>query len=370
MSLSNLLRPTFVSYDPETITQDNVELYENLVGKHLYPAQPERLFIDVISYIECLQRQAIQEAAEQNLVAYARDEALDQLGHNVGVARLAAQPATCLVQFTLREALDYAYQLPAGLRFQTSDQLFTFETTEPCYFPAGSTQASCAAAALTPGEDANGYLPGSLQIASLPELVIQATNLTTTSLGAEDEDDETYRQRIPLALEAFSCAGPKLAYRYWAMSAHQSIVDVAVVSPQAGVVQIYPLTSSGAPPEALLELIQEAVNDERRRPLTDMVQVLAPQRLEFNIQAQVTIYGSSDRDAILAQIARHLNEYKTTLSQKMGRDVVPSQISALLQVEGVYEVELLSPREVLEVDEHSYAYLTGWEINIGGVIYE
>ena len=68
----SLPEPSFIDRDPQAITAEIVAQYEQLTGKTLYPAQVERLLIDVIAYRETLVRIGIQEAAKQNLVAYAR----------------------------------------------------------------------------------------------------------------------------------------------------------------------------------------------------------------------------------------------------------------------------------------------------------
>uniref|UniRef100_A0A1A9WW60 Collar domain-containing protein n=1 Tax=Glossina brevipalpis TaxID=37001 RepID=A0A1A9WW60_9MUSC len=57
--------------------------YEKVSGKTLYPAQDERLLINLIAYREALVRLAIQDTAEQNLVAFARAPMLDYLGELV-----------------------------------------------------------------------------------------------------------------------------------------------------------------------------------------------------------------------------------------------------------------------------------------------
>ncbi|XLM22137.1 baseplate protein, partial [Chromobacterium piscinae] len=88
-----LPEPDFIPRDPAAITAEIIAQYEQISGKTLYPAQVERLLIDVIAYRETLVRIGIQEAAKQNLVAYARAPMLDYLGQLVGVTRLPAQPA-------------------------------------------------------------------------------------------------------------------------------------------------------------------------------------------------------------------------------------------------------------------------------------
>ncbi|MBQ4419760.1 MAG: baseplate J/gp47 family protein [Synergistaceae bacterium] len=367
--MSNLERPVFIECSPDEITRQNVELYETIVGKTLYPAQPERLFIDVISYRECLLRQAVQLTAEQNLVEYARDAALDHLAQNIGVYRLAARPACCSVQITLNEEAAGNVVISQGLELVTNDGLFTFITVEDCTVLSGALTGTCSAECSSVGTDANGYLPGSLRLVGNIDGVQTATNLDTTSGGSDDEEDDAFRERIPLALEAYSCAGPALAYKYWALSAHNSIIDVSVISPSAGVINIYPLTADGAPSPHVMELIAAACNDEKRRPLTDSVNVLAPQAVHFTVNANLTLYGNTDRTSVLSKINRLLGDYQKEIRLQMGRDIVPSQLSALIHVEGVYSVEITSP-DLVRVDGQSYPVLDSWNINIGSVVYE
>lgn len=367
--MSNLSRPEFCKWDPDEITKKNVEWMENAFGKTLYPAQPERIIVDFASYLECRFNERLQETGEQTLLTYARDIALDEYGNNMGrCSRLDAQPASCAVQVTLKESLGYDSEIAAGLKLKTKDDLFVFETTERCFFSAGSDSTTCEAVCTETGPNANGYLPGNLVLVETVENIKEATNLTTTDLGAEEEEDEHYRERIPETLESFSCAGPAGAYRYWVKSAHQSIVDVSAKNAGPGIVRVVPLTTSGAPTEKLLQSITDIFTD-KCRPLTVQVKVEAPTAVHFSISAQLSIYANSDRESILAETSRKILEYKKTLVQKLGKDVVPSQIVALLQLDGVYSVELESPG-LLKVDETSYPVLDNWTINIGSIIYE
>lgn len=100
-----LTEPDFIERDADTITAEMIAKYEADTGKTLYPAQAERLLIDLWAYREMLVRVAVQEAAKQNLVAFAREPMIDYLGELVGVYRLAAQPATTTLQFSVDEAL-------------------------------------------------------------------------------------------------------------------------------------------------------------------------------------------------------------------------------------------------------------------------
>ena len=277
------------------------------------------------------------------------------------------------MQFTLSEAAPSDDTVPLGTRLTTGDGAFVFATREDCYISAGQTTGTCEASCGTAGVDANGYLPGSLRLDGSAATAVNgitvsmATNTTVTALGADVEDDDAYRERLPLALESFSCAGPVLAYRYFALQAHSSIVDVAVVSDDPGVVRIYPLTANGAPSQAVLSLVQAACDDERVRPLTDQVQVIAPTQKTFSIEAVVNLFGGADRSEVLTLISQRLSAYREEIKATMGRDVVPTQIIALLHVDGVYSVELLSPAAATVVEPNEYPYLENWTINVAEV---
>lgn len=77
--------------DAGAIRAEIAAAYEAATGKTLYPAQIESLLIDLIAYRETLIRAAINDAARQNLVRFARAPMLDYLGELVGIARLPGE---------------------------------------------------------------------------------------------------------------------------------------------------------------------------------------------------------------------------------------------------------------------------------------
>lgn len=91
MDISKLPPPQFLELDVDVITADIIAEYERLSGKPLYPAQADRLMVDVIAYREILVRNEVNEAAKQNLLAFARGVMLDYLGDFFGVVRLESE---------------------------------------------------------------------------------------------------------------------------------------------------------------------------------------------------------------------------------------------------------------------------------------
>jgi phage-related baseplate assembly protein len=363
-----LPEPDFIARDPQVITAEIVGEYERLSGKTLYPAQAERLLIDVMAYRETLVRIGIQEAAKQNLVAFARAPMLDYLGELLGVTRLPAQPALATLRFSVAQPLAASLLIPGGTRVEGSDGSVTFATDADVTLPAGLLSIDAAATCLESGTAGNAWQPGQINnlVDDLGGEDIAVTNATITAGGFDAEDDERLRERIKLAPEAFSTAGSRLAYVFHAKSAHQSIVDVAVLSPIPGKVRLYPLTGGGLPDVNLLALVEAACSAERVRPLTDTVEALAPTPVDYAIDVALTLYVTASQAAVVAAVEAAARSFVTDRAAGLARDVVPSQVIAALSVSGVYQVTVNSP-SLLTLAEHEWANCTGITVSVAGV---
>lgn len=367
-----LAEPSFVDRDAAAITRDMVRMYEELTGRTLYPAQAERLMVNVIAYRDKLMREAIQDAAKLNLVRYSRGVILDMLGENIGVARLDAAPAECTLRFTFDPAPVVGTILPAGTAASTnaSSGTVVFATAGDVLVPAGATEISARAVCTTPGAAGNGFVAG--QIARLygaqPAGLTVATvaNTTTSSAGADVEDDDHLRQRIVLAPEQFSNCGSVEAYKFFALGANAGIVDVAITSPEPGLVHIHPLMVDGLPGAPVLAQVLAACNGETRRPLCDTVAAVAPVVVPVALQIELTLYAGAD--AVTAQAAAYqaATAYVTRIQARMGVDVVPSQIAADLDVYGVYRVNVISPAAVVVLEANEWPQVTELSVSVVG----
>lgn len=352
--------PVFVNdadgLDPNRILADMISAFEAAAGRVLQPAQVERLLINLYAYRESLVRNAIQYAGEQNLLAFAQFPMLDYLGQLLGVSRLAAQPATTMLQFTLANALTVAYTIASGTTVGTSDGQFVFATTADLTIAPGTTVGSVSATTTAAGPSANGYLPGQVNVQLSPSaLVASVSNTTTTSGGSAPETDEHLRARIQAAPNEFSVAGPVGAYRFFALGADPSIIDVQVDSTAPGTVAVYVLTGpitvqpvaapngAGVASAALLAKVQAALGADTVRPLTDTVMTLAVSEVDYQITGTVTLYADADPVATMRAVNQAAQEFAILLASKIQRDIVPSQIIAALSVPGVYQVSLTTP---------------------------
>lgn len=358
--------PVFIERDAEAITTEMIAKYEADSGKTLYPAQAERLLIDLIAYREMLLRSGIQEAAKQNLVRYARAPMLDYLGELVGTYRLAAQSAQTTLRFSVDAAQLVDTLIPSGTRVSASDSI-VFTTDIDVVMAAGALSATVEATCTQSGITGNGWQPAQVStlLDDIGDIDFTVTNTATSGGGAEEESDDRLRERIQLAPESFSTAGSKLAYRYHALSAHPDIVDVAVVRSEPGVIHLYPLLSDGLPDESVLEQVEAACSDEKVRPLTDTVAAHVPIAVEYTLNARLTLNRNVQALPVKQKAEQVASEWTEQRRAILGQDIVPSQIIAALSLDDVYSVELLSPALTV-LDDWQLPICTHITITIAG----
>lgn len=180
------------------------------------------------------------------------------------------------------------------------------------------------------------------------------------------ESDDRFRERIREAPETFSVAGPVLAYRALAFGAATGIVDVAVTQPRPGTVRVAVLTAEGMPTPELLTAVRTALSGEKSRPVSDTVEVVAPDRLVWTLSATVTLSAGVDRPTVVAAVEAAAAAYVAERRAGLGRDLVPSQaIAAMQSVPGVHRVDLTSPALTV-LDGHQWADGTLGAVTIAG----
>lgn len=368
----NLTDITFAHKDPDTVTSEILTLYETLTGRTLARADPVRLFLDTVILAIIQQRNLIDHSAKMNLLAYAEGDYLDHIGALLGVTRLAASSAGTTLLFTLESALNYEAVIPSGTRVSASDGK-AFATVEEALIPSGSLMADVDAQCTTPGASGNGYVPGQVNrlVDPLP-FGVSVRNLTETTGGSDIESDENFRERIQIAPESFSVAGPKEAYRYFARSADPDIIDVAVIGPpvtQPGVVKIYPLMTGGTlPSQEVLSAVLKVCSADDVRPDTDYVEVLAPEEVNYTVDMTfwIDINDSVKASYLQAAADQAVHDWILWQSKVLGRDINPSELIHRVMESGVKRCEVRSP-VFRELKDWETAQCMGVNVVYGGL---
>ena len=203
-------------------------------------------------------------------------------------------------------------------------------------------------------------------LVGVARLVVTPAN-ATTGADAVYEDDDTYRQRIVLAPEGFSVAGPELAYVKHAKDASADVLDASATSPAPGevLVSVLSATGDGTAEAELLASVAAIVTDPAIRPLGDLVTVASARIIGFAIVASLTTFDGPDINLVLAAARKKLDAY-LAFNRKLGRAITTSGIIAALTVEGVHKVSLPAPVADIDCDLTEAANCTGITITHGG----
>lgn len=375
-----LPEPSFIDRDPLTILAECVASYEaktaamgqptKLTGTH-----QARLLIDIIVYREMLVRIGIQEAAKQNTWRYARYPMIDLLAEIVGpnAARLAARKSRTTLRFTLdaEQVIDTA--VPAGTRVRSNDSKAIFVTEEDEAVLAGELTVDVAASASVAGAFANGYAPG--QVTKLVDTLSAAatvSNITTTADGANEEDTEAMRERLPDALALQAAAGPEDAYRMHAKAVSPEIISVTVTSPTPGEVLLTILTKDGAPSGDLLDDVEAALSAETVRPINDVVSAEAGTEVTYTIDVSLILYKSEDEDEAIEQATAALEAYALERRSGLGRAPADGQIIEKIRAAapGVYNVIVNEPTPQPVVISTAWARCTAIAVDVDSFVEE
>ena len=203
---------------------------------------------------------------------------------------------------------------------------------------------------------------------NLKRLVIQpADPLAFPPVEEIRESHDALRERIQMAYEGLTTAGPRNSYILHARNASGLVADATAESPSPARVTVTVLSLEGqgeASPELLAE-VAAALNDDDVRPLGDRVTVQSAQVLPYQIKA--VLYGKGagpETDASLAEATRRLAAWINP-RKRLGLEVPRSAIDAQLHVAGVSRVELTGWQDVTPTKAQA-AFCTGFTVTLGG----
>lgn len=317
----------------------------------LYDGNPVRLFLEAVAALIAQQNVLIDLTGKGNLLRYAGEDTIEDIGWLYGTRGDRMQPsaAKTTIRYTLSTALDHATTIEAGSRVTPpSSKGLYFATSHDLTLLAGQLTGEVEAQCEQTGTIGNGYAVGEISVIveRRNPFVVSAVNITASDGGAELEALETYREHVRNVPESFSVAGPDGAYAFWAKNANAGIIDVAVWSPAPGEVNIAPLTQGGnLPTMEIRDEVYTALNDKTRRPLTDLVRVVDPEPVAYDIELTYWINQDDATSAATIQAAVDVavEAYRLWQRLALGRDIVPSKLIEMVMAAGAKRVEVISP---------------------------
>ena len=337
----------FISPDAGQLTALLEQGYTQLTGQTLQPGSPEQLFVRWAAGIMVQLRVLMNYVGNQNIPSRAEGENLDSLAQLFYAReRPQAKAAVCTQRFHISQAQPTAILIPAGTRVTGAGGL-VFETAEDGYVPIGETFVDVPAHCQAPGTAGNGLPPGALDAAvDLYDYYIATENVTVSGGGADEATDEEFYQLMRQSMDAYSCAGARGGYEYFAKQVSTEIADVVANSPTPGVVKLYVLMEGGTlAGEEVKAAVLAACNANEVRPLTDLVSVEDAEQVEYNVKfTYYTQTGAAKPAADIRQaVEAAVSEYTAWQSARLGRDVNPDELRERLYHTGIKRIELAEP---------------------------
>ena len=185
-------------------------------------------------------------------------------------------------------------------------------------------------------------------------------------LAAVLESDDALRERVQMAWEGLSVAGPRNAYILHARNASGKVADASATSPSPAVVTVtvQSLDGDGSASAELLATVSQALNDEDVRPVGDRLTVQSAQILTYQVNAILHLANpGAEGEVILATARQQLAAY-VNQRRRLGARVSRSGIDAALHVAGVAWVELPGWQD-LTPSEAQAAYCTASRVTLG-----
>jgi len=293
---------------------------------------------------------------------------LDLHCKQVNIERLSETKASGTVYF-MREETTGNVRIPKDSIVKTKPDgqgnVYRFITTEDVILPDGETEVAVAVEAEDYGRGSNVTAGQITEIATTIPGVDSVENRSgwLESEGADEEDDESLRERYVLAwMEVNGCT--KYAYEAWSRSV-AGVVAVKVMDQHPrgqGTVDVVLKGTAGIPTQDLIDAVDAVVQE--KRPINDDVLVKAPGAVNVTIEAELELTHGIPGD-ILQEAENRLNAL--FLDPSPVPDVSPLQIgddmaidrlvSVIMAVDGVKKINWTSPTGDIQVDDDELAVL-------------
>lgn len=201
-------------------------------------------------------------------------------------------------------------------------------------------------------------------------------------LSGDDEDspvmesDEAFRARIQLVIEAWSPHGTEGSYVYWALDADDRVVDVAVYGPNQGLdppvpnaeahMVILSSEGDGTADAALVDAVFDNCISDKRRPVADKLSVVSAQPVPYAIEAVLHVTTPEAASAVQAA-AQAAAQAFVDGRIRIGRKLYRTSVAAALNVQGVVDVELISPVADIAIGPFEAPHCTGITLTLQSI---
>lgn len=324
----------YVTYDPDAIWDEMMIAYVEAGGDILYPGDEKEMLLrsvlaDIVQVFA-----GVDNGLRMQTLRYAVGEYLDILGEQRNCERIQAQAAKATVSITTN-ATGWSDTLEAGTAITADGEMY-YLLEEDVAITGIAQTISAVVVADRAGSIGNGLVAGTqMQMQTTNQAISSIVVTVSATGGQEEESDDAYRERIRLYGLASVTTGPSRQYEAAAKAVNSAIMDAKAINMGAGNVGIYLILSSDEGTAALIQSVEEALNAEDVRPLTDTVTVYQATDIEYTLNVQ---YATENTSATSKAIANAVIDYQKWQDNTIGRAFNPDRLMATLYQAGATRV--------------------------------
>lgn len=324
----------YLSYDPDEIMEDMQRAYVAAGGDPLYPGDEKEMLLRAALAVMTQAFAGIDNALRMGTLRYAVRDYLDMYGENRGCYRIEAKAATAKVKITV-SATGTAGTIAKGTAL-TADGAVLYLTKDDLTTGGYAQELTVDVECAQTGSVGNGLLSGTALQSLVPIDGASSIVCTQSAAGGQDrETDDAYRERIRTYGLTNVTTGPSQQYEAAAKAVSSVILDAKALKLAAGSVGVYILPSTSTGLAALIQQVEDALNDKSVRPLTDTVTVAAATAVSYTLKVGYEYDGSASAQAAITAATQ---EYQAWQDQTIGRAFNPDRFMAMLYQAGATRV--------------------------------
>lgn len=324
----------YLTYDPEAIWSEMITNYVNAGGDLLYPGDEKEMLLrgvqaDIVQIFA-----AVDNALRMQTLRYAVGDYLDILGEQRGCPRIKASAAHATVTITAL-ATGSTDVMEKGTAMTCDGEIF-YLLEEDLNLSGYAQTATVPVVTDRKGSIGNGLLAGTQMQLLISNPAIDTIIVATDAAGGnEQEDDETYRDRIQKHNITSLTTGPEAQYEAIAKSVSSEILDAKALNDGPGEVGVYLILAHDTGAAAIKASVKEALSAQDVRPLTDSVKVYQAGNVAYTLNVQYICDNSS---ATSAAIAQAVSDYQNWQDNTIGRAFNPDRLMASIYQAGATRV--------------------------------
>lgn len=361
---------TLESLQSELI-RDYEQYYKERTGEEitLYPADQRRIELTVVAGMLYQLCAIMDERYRMNFLPYMYGDTLKNWASNFGFIESGTKNAKVKLRFYASGAQGFAIGIPKGTRVTAGDNIY-FATDAYAEIGPGEEYTDVMATCLAEGAAGNKYKPGQIStIADPANLVGGVENITVSDGGRDEYTDDELRELILNFPSTYSTAGPEDAYIQRIEGYSDRIVSVRKIDADDAVVRMCIMCADGeVPDETYCAQVLEYVKSLKNTPDTDKVEIVAPEVVEYELDA--IYYISESRkdiaESIKSGVDAAVGSFTQYTQENIGYDINTDILRAYVNAAGARRI-VINSAVYQTVKENQIAICKSVNVKYGGL---